>query len=143
MFTYTFSGLAKLGDFDPKYGQSYWGTPNEHLKPVKFNSMNRGISLGDKITAEERTEKKSAKGIEYYQLKKVKVVEGPTTTEKPAERSVQGSQSQLDRIEAKLDKLLGNDVELSHAESQAKRDAKTINEPLPDEPPDYGDEEGY
>lgn len=121
-FQYTFSKLSKMGEHDEKYGTTYWAEPNEDLTPVKFNSMNQNITLQDTITAEERAERQSNKGTGYYQLKKVKVSGSQGTRDVPASHPVtKGSEnpqdaavvSQLDRIEEKLDKLLGIDEDLS------------------------------
>lgn len=108
MFVYTFSKLAKLGEMDEKYGQSYWGETNQALKPVKFNSMNQEITAEDTIEAEERAEKRSGKGIDYYQLKKVKVVSMDARVQQAVSTQLAdaGKPTQLDRIEAKLDTIL-------------------------------------
>lgn len=76
-FQYTFSKEPlKLGDYDKQYGQTFWAEVNEHLQPVKFNIMSdRKLDLEDAIECEERVERKTAKGKDYYQLKKVKVTE--------------------------------------------------------------------
>lgn len=119
MFGYNFTkDPIRLGEYDEKYGQAWWAEVAEHAQPVKFNVMNRdNFVAGDNITCEERVEKQSAKGTAYYQLRKVKVGRGTVgqvtgvavdevkraegyLMEKPA-------QTQLDRIEAKIDKLLG------------------------------------
>lgn len=112
MFTYTFAkDPVKLGEFDTTYGQTYWAEVTEHLQPVKFNSMSlESFSAGDRITCEERSEKQSSKGTNYYQLKKVRKADGEALA------STQSGQSQLDRIEAKIDKLLGNDAVLTNSE---------------------------
>lgn len=112
MFEYTFSKVSKFGELDVKFGQTYWAEVHEHLQPVMFNSMNEDIDLDDKIVAEERSEKKSSKGTMYYRLKKVRVV-GKNGSDGP--KMAQGDSSadvrdQLNRIEAKLDKLLGQDA---------------------------------
>lgn len=122
MKTFTFAGLNKLGEFDEKYGQRYWGVTNEQLEPVMFNSMNQDISETDTIEAGEVfANKKSTKGVMYTPLKKVKVVGSqsrgetspPATNEakpQPADQTQlpDAAPSQLDRIEFKLDQLLGN-----------------------------------
>jgi len=119
---FTFSKLSKMGDFDEKYGQAYWGSPNEQLVPVKFNSMNPNITQEDAIEAEEVLLKKSSKGTEYHQLKKVKVVNrlqevgrvqqapvleavGAPTAPRPTSDSE--ILERLKRIEEKLDTLIG------------------------------------
>ena len=117
--TFTFAKLTKMGDFDDKYGQRYWGEPNEQLVPVMFNSMNQNITAEDTIEAEEILLKTSGKGVDYHGLKKVRVVQGSpasTTPNAPALAPAQEGASfltdnprikdQLDRIEAKLDQIL-------------------------------------
>lgn len=108
--TFTFSKLGKMGTMDEKYGQTYWAEVNEQITPVKFNSMNPDIKDTDTIEAEEILLKTSGKGIEYHQLKKVKVVlppEGQKMMEAQlADATKPPTPSQLDRIEQKLDKLL-------------------------------------
>jgi hypothetical protein len=74
-FEYSLDKVNKMGDFDPKYGQSYWAEVGQGEKPIMFNSMDQTISDGAKIEAEERVEKRSQKGTDYYRLKKVKVTE--------------------------------------------------------------------
>lgn len=111
MKTFTFSKLSKLGEHDEKYGTTYWGEPNEQVEPVKFNSMNQDIIDTDTIEAEEILLKTSGKGIEYHQLKKVKVVGGvkhePGSETPPPPQETVDLLTLLTRIEAKLDKLLG------------------------------------
>lgn len=109
--------LKHLGEYDEKYGQTYWGTSQEQLQPVMFNSMERGLSAPLTIEAEEVLVKESKKGTEYHRLKKVKVVEDNITEQMKAAAAptlslAQGVKDSLDRIEAKLDKLLGNDENL-------------------------------
>lgn len=115
---FTFSKLVKFGEHDEKYGSTYWGETNEQLIPVKFNSMNQDIKEADTIEAEEVIIKTSTKtGEEYHQLKKVKVVLPAKAQEamnaQLADAEIQTvriepTQPQLDRIEAKLDKLIGD-----------------------------------
>lgn len=124
MFTYQFSKEPlKLGEYDPKYGQSYWAEVTEHLEPVKFNVMTTDqIDLEDQIECEERVQKRSAKGKDYYQLKKVKVhkaysqpgqavpfdgpIGGPGFNQAVAAHPPQVDNSQLDRIEKQLTLIL-------------------------------------
>jgi hypothetical protein len=123
MFTYQIAELSKLGEFDETYGQTYWVKVSDDLMPLKFNSKDQHIGVGDNIECEEKAMKKSNKGIEYWQLKKVRVVEAASPPQKSTAPSAE-SQTQLDRIEAKLDKLLGVDEDL---DSQA----------IDDMPPDF------
>lgn len=101
MHTFTLKDVRKLGERDEKYGQSYWGYTHESQMPVKFNSMSDDVPGNAKISCEEYTVRKSNKGTEYQQLRKVKI-EG-ASTDAPA----QSSNSQLDRIEAMLVQLTG------------------------------------
>lgn len=107
MFTYTFNKEPlKLGDYDPKYGQAWWCEVNEHLEPVKFNVMSTDqIDLEDQIECDERLQKRTAKGKDYYQLKKVKVHkahEQPPVQASSQPQRPQVDNSQLDRIEKML-----------------------------------------
>lgn len=132
MFTFTLSKVNKLGEFDATYGQRYWGEVTEDLTPVSFNSKHQDIKAGDMLAAEEKVMKKSSKGTQYWQYKKVRLLEEGTEhhvePEKPAERPQNAPQnkwggeldklrveilSKLAAIEAKLDKLLGIDETLS------------------------------
>ena len=90
MPTFTLKDPKKMGDNDPKYGQSYWAYTHESQLPVKFNLMEGTVSDGQKITCEEAATKTSSKGTDYQQLRKVKPVgsdplyEDNTTFAKPA-----------------------------------------------------------
>ena len=90
MPTFTLKDPKKMGDHDPKYGQSYWAYTHESQLPVKFNLMEGSVSDGQKITCEEAATKTSSKGTDYQQLRKVKPVgsdplyEDNTTFAKPA-----------------------------------------------------------
>lgn len=130
-FSYTFSTDPKpMGEYDQKFGQTFWANVNEMDMPVMFNSQERFIDLEDKIEAEEQVMKKSAKGTEYYRLKKVKVNKAYgnksaaqpelPTEDKPAPSTggkvVGDLVLQLDRIEKqqtliieKLNTLMGED----------------------------------
>lgn len=99
---YTVNKISKLGEHDEKFGTRYWAEVNEQLEPVMFNSQNQEIEAGATITAEEVLLKQSAKGTNYHQLRKVKVNQGQTELATKEETE----HDQLDRIEAKLDKLL-------------------------------------
>lgn len=126
-FNFVLDKVSKLGDYDETYGQRYWCESPDEEKPLSFNSK-EDIELTEtsgsiNITAEERVEKQSKKGTVYYQLKKVKVSGSAGQVTHLPEKvtpQTQGSEnpqnaavlSQLDRIEEKLDKLLGIDDEL-------------------------------
>lgn len=129
-FTYTLTSVTKLGDNDPKYGQRYWVAAPESDLPMMFNSMSEDIDIGDTITCEETANARSAKGTDYLKLKKVRVAEQGTHTSPPAQKPVTEPQNgsdkpngwdaaklfmQLNRIEEKLDKLLGDDDEITQA----------------------------
>lgn len=83
MPTFTLKDPKKLGDHDPKYGQSYWAYTHESQLPVKFNLMEGSVSDGQKITCEEAATKTSSKGTDYQQLRKVK----PVGAEQPEQAS--------------------------------------------------------
>lgn len=117
---------VRLGEYDEKYGQAWWGEVSEMAYPVKFNVMSRDhIDLEDSIECEEQVMKKSAKGTEYYQLKKVKVSKayGNASAAQPEPRAettqvTKANNPQLDRIEKslaiiteKLNLLLGPEEE--------------------------------
>lgn len=135
MFSYTLTGISKMGNFDPTYGQAYWASSSDMDMPIKFNSMTKDLDIRLEggpiaIVAEEKSVKQGKKG-EFLALKKVriaeKVAEDPFEPKQPSERLVEGPRTpqagnpasyiltsdpvntKLDRIEAKLDKLLGND----------------------------------
>ena len=75
------SKVNKLGDADPKYGQSWWGEVNQD-KPVMFNTMSGEFSDGCVIEYEERVEKvsKSEKKTPYWRLRKVSLKEAGVIT---------------------------------------------------------------
>jgi hypothetical protein len=107
MKTFNLIKIDKLGDFDAKWGQRYWAECSDQLEPLMFNSLNQNITIPATITAEEVLLKQSAKGTDYHQLKKIKVVEGH-----PPETPPSGNSSQLDRIEDMLKELLGRQSDL-------------------------------
>lgn len=113
--------LNKMGDFDEKWGQAYWGKTDDD-RNIKFNSMNQDIIAPCTISAEETTSKTSSKGTAYLQLKKVKVAESasvdavatspaPTkeNTSVPAHAQLDRIEEQLQEVNSKLDKLMGVD----------------------------------
>lgn len=146
MFKFSLDGIKRMGEADPKYGQAYWCTSTDVDLPIKFNSMDKDLDhrLEDgplHIVAEEKSERQSAKGTDYIQLKKVRVAEkvsedpfeGKTGTDEPSvaqdtlKQSVdttitlaQAVKASLDRIESKLDRLLGNDEEPAPPEEKAR-----------------------
>lgn len=81
MHEFTLKDPRKMGEHDPKYGQSYWAYTHESQMPVKFNLMDGDVHDGSKITCEEYAVRKSSKGTEYQQLKKVRV-EGASAPQK-------------------------------------------------------------
>jgi hypothetical protein len=129
-FTYTFTqDPKKLGEYDEKYGQRWWCNVEEMEYPVMFNTMEReAIDLEDKIEAEEQAMKKSAKGIEYYGLKKVKIhrahnnqSKAQTAITEPQESSQTVSKAdnpQLDRIEKQLAVILEGINELKYGPAE-------------------------
>lgn len=107
-FTYTLTKADKLGSFDETYGQIYWCESKEELKPLKFNSKSQDIAVGDVITCEESLNKRSTKGVDYLQLRKIQVErKGAPAASKDAQAN--NIMRVLARIEAKVDQLLGID----------------------------------
>ena len=113
MIRYYLDEASKLGDFDPKYGQRYWCKSTSADKDISFNSLNQDIKAGDWITAEESLNKETKKGVPYYQLRKVKVESGSPVEQtfgvKPQTMTDVSVAAMLTRIEAKIDRLLGED----------------------------------
>jgi hypothetical protein len=70
---FTLKNPAKMGDKDPKYGQSWWSYTHDADTPVMFNLMDGEVRDGSVITTEEWVNKQSSKGTDYLRLKKVKV----------------------------------------------------------------------
>lgn len=109
MFTMRLKEVAKLGEYDETYGQSYWCAESGSDTPVKFNSQNQEITVGDTIECEEKSMKKSQKGTTYWQLKKVKVVQD-SVEEKHADPSTDALDGpivkRLERLESKIDSIL-------------------------------------
>lgn len=110
MKTFTIAKVNKLGELDDTYGQQFWADVSEQLEPVMFNLVaGHEVGVGDTITAETVELKTSKKGKDYHRLKKVKVVDGNTQPGPGIEVQtvrIDPIQPQLDRIEAKLDRLL-------------------------------------
>ena len=124
MFELTITELSPLGEFDETYGQRYWGSAANEENPISFNSMDKALaskvtSAPLKVVCESKAMKKSQKGTLYWQLKKVKPLDVNTApvshdTQKAVEHTAStptgGSNDlteRLERIESKLDKLLG------------------------------------
>lgn len=80
MHEFTLKNPKKMGERDEKYGQSYWSYTHESQMPVKFNLMQGDVFDDQKIQCEEYSVKKSQKGTDYQQLKKVRVVGAPTSS---------------------------------------------------------------
>jgi len=137
MFTFTLAKVNKLGDNDPTYGQRYWGEVSDDLTPVSFNSKQDGFTPGSTITAEEKVMKQSAKGTQYWTLKKVKLIESSQlleSSETPPERPYVPHTAidpkevlrQLTIINSKLDQLLGVvQVQEDYYHGQDEDDAPT------------------
>ena len=85
---------SKLGDYDQKYGQVFWCEVQEQLEPVKFNLMEGDVRPGDLVTCEEVMLKTSTKGIDYHQLKKVKIAGAGV----PRENTAAPSDSKLEQV---------------------------------------------
>ena len=69
---YTIVYMRPLGEYDSKYGQKYWGKVEESDLEVSFNLMSPvNFDEGDNIEYEEKIQKETKNGKEYYQLRKV------------------------------------------------------------------------
>lgn len=132
-FTYTFKQDPKpLGEYDAKFGQRYWTEVNEMDYPIMFNTMEKeAIDLEDKIEAEEQVMKKSAKGNEYYGLKKVKVHRAHGNMSAQVSETAQTASTeptgpskadnpQLDRIEKQLALILEGINELKYGPQESE-----------------------
>jgi hypothetical protein len=81
----TAQDIKLMGELDPKYGQTYWGSVEEHDDNVRFNLMQQvDIMPGRKIIAEEWAMKTSGTGNDYMQLRKVKLSESEPSEPTPA-----------------------------------------------------------
>lgn len=113
---YTIKTANKLGNFDAKYGQRWWGTVDEAQFEVSWNTMNETADYfpGQKIEFEERLMKKTQGTAEkpsrdYLFLRKVKTIGGPQgVSSPPAAQSPENPQdaTTLQNIESKLDEVL-------------------------------------
>lgn len=156
MHEFTLIDPMKLGNDDPQYGQKWWSKTHESQMPVSFNLKGQEVSNGQKVQAEEYTIKKSAKGTDYQQLRKVKVVGGTSntsqgTTGKPQTRQFKADPDKQAEIKAewaigKVVETLGLD-DLALVEEKAKalhamvdrlkaNGAEGSPEPLPEQPKD-------
>lgn len=138
MPTFTLKDPKKMGDHDPKYGQSYWAYTHESQLPVKFNLMEGTVSDGQKITCEEAATKTSSKGTDYQQLRKVKPF---TNEEQPAQTSFKPAyQPREDHHEAiKAQWAIGQAVsvykdKVDEVETYAKTLFKMVDRVKADEP---------
>lgn len=136
MFEYLLEKADKLGDYDEKFGQRYWCKAQGADLPLSFNSQRQDIKAGDLIQAEESVNKRSAKGTDYLQLRKVKPVFGQPASDGASAPSSAPSSAQprtggdellatVKRIEAKLDRLLGDEVTTATFDPQASARART------------------
>lgn len=116
MFQYKLDKVNKLGEYDATYGQKYWCASVDAELTLSFNSQNQDVMAGDTIEAEETSNKRSTKGTDYLQLKKVKVID--SIQEKPPHKPVEAQtalsegfndedRTQLQRIEDGISQLLG------------------------------------
>ena len=81
MHTYKLHTCSPLGERHPEYGQSYWASANDqNTLPFKFSSRSAiDFKPGEDIEFESYEVKKSSKGTDYWQLKKVRLVGGAPT----------------------------------------------------------------
>lgn len=101
-----------LGEKDEKYGYTLWASTDKG--DVMFNNQTGSVVAGTQITAEEANPKETKKGKPYQRLSKVKVVSMDERVQQSVNTQLAdvGKPTQLDRIEQKLDQLLGNDTGL-------------------------------
>lgn len=125
MKQFTISKINKLGDYDQKFGQSWWGEVNEQLEPVKFNMMAGNPQAGDTITCEEVLLKTSTKGTDYHQLKKVKIVERASDTSLGSTDKI--PQAIAGHSEHKLDQILELIKEIHEATVKLNNPTQDLN----------------
>lgn len=128
MYEFTITKATTMGQRDETYGQAFWCEVSEDLKPVKFNTTTyHQFVPGDKITCEESLNKRSIKGKDYLQLKKVQLVgesqpqgsyESQQDTQPQVRQPSAGIHEQLNRMEYKLDKLLSIDANIATETAQ-------------------------
>lgn len=115
-FSFKLDKVNKLGDFDDTYGQRYWCASVDSELPLSFNTQNQDVMAGDTIEAQESTNKRSTKGTDYLQLKKVQVTASiqakPSKPPEPSQTSLPDSftetdRAQLQRVEDGINQLLG------------------------------------
>lgn len=91
----------RLGEEDPKYGQTWYCTVEEMDFPVMFNLMSGSVQELDRISfeAQEIKKFKSGKnaGKEYRRLKKVKVEEHAPRNEEP-KSSIEERLQKLEKV---------------------------------------------
>lgn len=91
MEKYVIKTAFKMGEADPKYGQTWYCTVEEVPVPIMFNLMSGSVQELDRISFEtqELHKFKSGKnqGKEYRRLKKVKVEEHAPRLVEPANNS--------------------------------------------------------
>lgn len=104
MEIYTIKKADPIGEKDEKYGFTIWAEVEETDSPVMFNSHKDPIVTGTQLVAEETESKTSKKGTAYLRLKRVKLSEPKEPSQ--TETATPATQSQLDRIEKKIDTLL-------------------------------------
>lgn len=75
MNKFTLTKASKMGDPDPKYGQTYWaeGTTEDTDEHQLMFSTNKTIEKGAVITCEESVNKTSKKGAPYLLLRGVQI----------------------------------------------------------------------
>lgn len=127
--TYTTIKISPLGDKDPKYGQTYYGTVEEAQMPVMFNLMNPvDFEEGMPFTSEEYTVKTSKAGKDYMRLKKVKVLTGakPLATVAPVKDTL-------------LEQIFNNTQEILAILKAETKVADRVIEDIGDEPVNLDD----
>lgn len=160
MHEFTLIDPMKLGEDDPQYGQKWWSKVHESQMPVSFNLKGQDVTNGQKITCEEYSVRKSAKGTDYQQLRKVKTgvssaqpkLGGTTARQFKADPDKQAEiraewalgkaaeiigLDDMDKVFAKAQALHGMVDRLKAGEQEVKEQAQ-LNEPFGAYPEDAG-----
>ena len=124
MEKYVIKTAFKMGEADPKYGQTWYCTVEEVPVPVMFNLMSGSVQELDRVSFEkqELCKFKSGKNVgkEYRRLKKVKVEEHAPRLDEPTNDS---------SIEERLRKL----EEAVFGEPEDRNDDSAKNEAILDD----------
>lgn len=126
MHEFTLIDPMKLGADDPTYGQKWWSKTHESQMPVSFNLKGQEVTNGQKITCEEYTVKKSAKGTEYQQLKRVKTGVSSTQEKLGGTTAKQFKADPDKQAEIRAEWALGKSAEILGLDDMDKVFAKAL-----------------